>query len=71
VPRAASCPPFPRAWRLAASVPNPKYADLRRRHCALVLVTILLIAKYAKGFMANISVLLGIVIGGVVATAWA
>jgi hypothetical protein len=34
-----------------------------------VLVSILLIAKYAKGFVANISVLLGIVIGGVVATA--
>jgi NCS2 family nucleobase:cation symporter-2 len=35
---------------------------------ALVLVSILLIAKMAKGFVANISVLLGIVIGGVVAT---
>jgi xanthine/uracil permease len=34
-----------------------------------VLVSILLIAKYAKGFVANISVLLGIIIGGVVATA--
>ena len=31
----------------------------------LVLLSILLIAKYAKGFIANISVLLGIVIGGV------
>jgi NCS2 family nucleobase:cation symporter-2 len=28
----------------------------------------LLISKYAKGFIANISVLLGIVIGGAVAT---
>jgi hypothetical protein len=36
---------------------------------SLVLVSILLIAKMAKGFVANISVLLGIVIGGVVATA--
>jgi xanthine/uracil permease len=33
-----------------------------------VLVSILLIAKYAKGFVANISVLLGIIIGGVIAT---
>jgi NCS2 family nucleobase:cation symporter-2 len=32
-------------------------------------VSILLIAKMAKGFIANISVLLGIVVGGVVATA--
>ena len=34
-----------------------------------MLVSILLIAKYAKGFVANISVLLGIIIGGIVATA--
>jgi NCS2 family nucleobase:cation symporter-2 len=34
-----------------------------------VLVSILLIAKYARGFVSNISVLLGIVIGGIVATA--
>jgi NCS2 family nucleobase:cation symporter-2 len=33
-----------------------------------VLVAIMLIAKYGRGFIANISVLLGIVIGGVVAT---
>ena len=33
-----------------------------------VLVSILLIAKYAKGFIANISVLLGIILGGVIAT---
>jgi len=32
-----------------------------------VLVAIMLIAKYGRGFIANISVLLGIVIGGVVA----
>ena len=32
-------------------------------------MSILLIAKYAKGFVSNISVLLGIVIGGAVATA--
>ncbi|HEX7383592.1 MAG TPA: nucleobase:cation symporter-2 family protein [Burkholderiaceae bacterium] len=47
---------------------NPQYADLF--HLALsafVLVTILLITKYAKGFTANIAVLLGIVAGGIVA----
>ena len=32
-------------------------------------MSILLIAKYAKGFVSNISVLLGIVIGGLIATA--
>jgi NCS2 family nucleobase:cation symporter-2 len=52
------------------TVPNPKYAQLTHIGIAsIVLVSILLIAKYAKGFIANISVLLGIVIGGVIATA--
>jgi uric acid transporter len=52
------------------SIPNPKYAELTGVGiAALVLVSILVIARYARGFIANISVLLGIVIGGVVATA--
>ena len=51
------------------TVPNPKYADLSGFGvAALVLVSILLIVKYAKGFIANISVLLGSVIGAIVAT---
>jgi NCS2 family nucleobase:cation symporter-2 len=55
---------------IVGSVPNPKYAQLSHIGiAAIVLVSILLIAKYARGFVANISVLLGIVIGGVVATA--
>lgn len=52
------------------NVPNPKYADLTGVGiAALVLVSILVITKYAKGFFANISVLLGIILGGIVATA--
>jgi NCS2 family nucleobase:cation symporter-2 len=59
----------PKGLALVPSVPNPKYADLTGVGiAALVLVSILMIAKMAKGFVANISVLLGIVIGGVVAT---
>jgi NCS2 family nucleobase:cation symporter-2 len=51
-------------------VPNPNYAPTSGIWVAsIVLVSILLIAKFAKGFISNISVLLGIVIGGVVATA--
>ncbi|MBX9612142.1 MAG: purine permease [Burkholderiales bacterium] len=66
----STLPPVPRGLAIVPSVPNPKYADLHGIGiAALVLVSILLIAKYAKGFLANISVLLGIVIGGVVATA--
>ncbi len=63
-------PPVPKGLALLPNLPNPKYADLTGVGiAALVLVSILLISKYARGFIANISVLLGIVIGAVVATA--
>ncbi len=63
-------PAIPKGIALVPSVPNPKYAELTGVGiAALVLVSILVIARYAKGFIANISVLLGIIIGGVVATA--
>ena len=63
-------PPIPKGLALVGTVPNPKYAQLPHIAIAsLVLASILLIAKYAKGFVSNISVLLGIIIGGVVATA--
>ncbi len=62
--------PMPDKLALAPSVPNPKYAQLPHiAIAAIVLVSILLIAKYAKGFLANVSVLLGIIVGGAVATA--
>ena len=66
----SALPAVPKGLALAASVPNPKYAELGGVGiAALVLVSILLIAKYAKGFIANISVLLGIVLGAVIAAA--
>ncbi|MDO5288070.1 MAG: nucleobase:cation symporter-2 family protein [Pseudomonadota bacterium] len=62
--------PVPPGVTLAPTVPNPAYAHLPGIGIsALVLVSILLLAKFGRGFIANISVLLGIVIGGVVATA--
>ena len=65
----SSLTPLPQGMSIAPSVPNPKYADPTGVGiAALVLVSILLIAKYARGFIANISVLLGIVIGAIVAT---
>lgn len=68
-PAAAVVPAIPKGLALVSSVPNSKYAQLTHIGIAsLVLVSILLIAKYAKGFIANISVLLGILIGGAVAT---
>jgi len=49
-------------------IANPNYAALDNLAIALfVLAAILLIAKFGRGFVANISVLLGIVLGGVVA----
>ncbi len=62
-------PPIPKDLALLPKMPNPKYAELTGVGiAALVLVSILAISRFAKGFIANISVLLGIVIGGVVAT---
>ncbi len=63
-------PPPPQGLALAPSAPNPRYAPLNGIGIsALVMVAILLIAKFAKGFMGNIAVLLGIVVGGIVSTA--
>jgi NCS2 family nucleobase:cation symporter-2 len=63
-------PVIPKGLALVGTVPNPKYAQLPHIGiAALVLVSILLIAKYAKGFVANISVLLGIIVGAIVAAA--
>ena len=75
VSAAASAPgstlaPIPKGLALTPSVPNPKYADLTGVGIAsLVLASILLFAKYGKGFIANISVLLGIVVGAVASIA--
>jgi NCS2 family nucleobase:cation symporter-2 len=63
-------PPVPKGLAIVGSVPNPKYASLDGIGVAsVVLVSILLIAKYAKGFISNISVLLGIIVGAIVAAA--
>ncbi len=62
-------PAMPEKLAAAASMPNPAYAPLGNVGIsAVVLVAIMLIARYGKGFIANISVLLGIIIGGVLAT---
>lgn len=69
-PGAASVPLAPKGFTILGTVPNPKYANLNGIFIAMtVLLTILAIAKYAKGFIANISVLIGIVVGGVLAYA--
>ena len=66
----SALPAMPKDLALVPKLPNPRYADLTGVGiAALVLVSIMLIAKYARGFLANIAVLLGIVTGGVAATA--
>ena len=50
------------------SMPNPDYGSpLNLTVAAIVLASILLITKYVKGFIANISVLMGMIIGFVIA----
>lgn len=62
-------PAVPAGLGLAPSMPNPAYAPADNIGvAAFVLVSILLIAKFAKGFVSNIAVLLGIVLGGIVAS---
>ena len=58
-------------WAAGAPAPTlPGYGDpLHLAIAAFVLIVILLIAKFARGFLANVAVLLGIVAGFIVA--WA
>jgi len=64
----SSLPPVPKGFAVVPTIPNPRYADLTGVGISgLVLLSILLIAKFGKGFIANISVLLGIIIGAAVA----
>lgn len=63
-------PPVPKGFAVVPSMPNPKYADLTGVTISgAVLLTILFIARFGKGFLANISVLIGIVVGGVITAA--
>ena len=65
----ATVPPVPAGLNIVGTVPNPKYAQLPHIAIAAVsLVSIMLIAKFARGFIANISVLLGIVVAAIIAT---
>jgi NCS2 family nucleobase:cation symporter-2 len=63
-------PEMPQGLALAPKANNPAYAPLGNiAISAVVLVAILAIARYGRGFVANIAVLLGIVIGAVLAVA--
>lgn len=63
-------PEVPKGLAIAPSAANPLYAAPGNILISfIVLASILSIAKFGKGFVANIAVLLGIVIGGVLAAA--
>ena len=54
-----SLPPVPKGFAVVPTIPNPKYGDLTGVGISgIVLLTILLIARFGKGFLANISVLM-------------
>lgn len=60
----------PEGLKLAPTVPNPLYAAPGNILIAvLVLATILVIARFGRGFVANIAVLVGILVGGILAAA--
>ena len=64
----SAIPPLPAGLALAAKVANPAYAPLGSiALSAVVLVAILAIARFGRGFVANISVLLGIILGAAIA----
>jgi NCS2 family nucleobase:cation symporter-2 len=61
-------PEMPVNLTVSPSVFNPAYAPLFNIGVsALVLTTILLVSKFFKGFLGNISVLIGIIVGSIVA----
>lgn len=63
-------PEVPAGLALAAKMNNSLYAPLGNiAISAIVLASIILIAKFGRGFIANIAVLLGIIIGGTIAVA--
>ncbi|MCX8500944.1 MAG: nucleobase:cation symporter-2 family protein, partial [Alphaproteobacteria bacterium] len=65
---ATAQPAAPAGMKIVASVPNPLYAPLSGiALSALVMIVILALARFGKGFVANIAVLLGILVGVVVA----
>jgi uric acid transporter len=60
----------PQGLAVAASMDNPAYAPLANILLSLVVLTIVIVvARFARGFLSNIAVLAGIVAGGLIAAA--
>jgi NCS2 family nucleobase:cation symporter-2 len=67
---AGTVPDMPPGLALAPTVRNPAYASTPNMLVsAVVLMVVLMVARYARGFLANIAVLSGIVAGAILAAA--
>ncbi len=65
---ATGATPPPAGLAIKPSMPNPAYAPIQNIVLsAIVLAVVIGFARFAKGFLSNIAVLLGIVVGGVIA----
>lgn len=64
----SGAPAVPQGFALAPTLDNPAYAAPQSMViAAVVLLAIILVMRYARGFLSNIAVLVGILTGGVVA----
>lgn len=64
----STVPPAPKGMAIAPSLNNPLYAmPVNIVVSAIVLFAILAVARFARGFVANIAVLIGIIVGAVIA----
>ena len=65
-----AAPPIPAGLKLAATQNNPLYAPVSNIVLSMVvLAVVVLIARFAKGFLSNVAVLAGIVVGAIIAAA--
>jgi uracil-xanthine permease len=63
-------PPPPAGLKVAPTLENPAYAPVSNIILSLIVLGIVMaIARYARGFLSNIAVLIGIISGGVIAAA--
>lgn len=64
----STIPPIPPGFGAAPTLPNPLYAtpgDLAIS--TAVLVAIVVVARFGRGFLSNVAVLVGIILGGIIA----
>jgi NCS2 family nucleobase:cation symporter-2 len=66
----STVPAVPKGLSVSPSVPNPAYAPVSNIVLSLIVLAVVVgVARFTKGFLSNIAVLVGIVVGGVIAAA--